>query len=377
MSRGGLRRSTEPPCGRSQDGSGEWLRGGDDARRDFCDYPGVRATPWTYVLAGITLASLVAMYVLAFVMGAEPFPRALVIVAAIFACVGAAVGVRRSTGPPVPRAQDVVAGAAGCALVLTLYRGLGMPALVALAITAVLIGMVAAPTGPLDPRGQGAGYAGAFVGLVAPSVTLPSAWVVGAGAVAGLLCSVIGPAVLPGVGGRLGLVAFMASAAVYWVAAALGTDHDAVLLPEVAGLAHFAVVPIGGAGAAITWVLIQRRGWDFALASGLTTLVVCVGLHMASMGPLEPVLGAAWFGGTMVALTLPERLPSAGWVTAAGLMYGAYMLHFEGPLAGHVGVIGATGTIAVLIMMGARWAGTRTALLVASRMMRLQGRATA
>ena len=55
-----------------------------------------------------------------------------------------------------------------------------------------------------------------------------------AGAVAGLLWSVIGPCVLPGVGGRLGLVAFMASTGIYWLGSVLGYDKAA----EIAKTAH-------------------------------------------------------------------------------------------------------------------------------------------
>jgi len=52
-------------------------------------------------------------------------------------------------------------------------------------------------------------------------------------------------------------------------------------------------------------------------------------------------------------------------------MYGSYMLHFEGPLTGHVGVIGATGTIAVFIAMGAirvgAWLTPRATRTIARR----------
>lgn len=318
----------------------------------------MRRTLWTYALAALTLAALVAMYIVAFVVGAEPLPLAVVIIAVFLAVIGAAVAVRDSMSVPRPRAADIAAGAAATTFSLLLCREMGIPALVTVSIVAIVIGMMVAPRGPLDVRAEGAAYVGAFVGLLAPSITVPSGWVVLAGALAGLLWSIIGPYVLPGVGGRLGLVAFMGSSAIYWLASALGYEHQAVLVPEVQGMAHMAMIPIGGVAAVVTWLLIQRRGWDFALASGITSLLVCGGIYMADMGALAPVLSTAWFGGTMVGLSTPARLPSAAWVTLAGLMYGAYMLHFEGPLTGHVGVIGATGTIAVFIAMGALRVGT-------------------
>lgn len=323
----------------------------------------MRPTPWTYALAAITLASLAGMYVVAFVVGAQPLPLAAVIIASTLAVIGAVVAVRDSVRVPRPRVGDVAAGAAATGLGLLLTRDLGVPALVAVSIVAIIIGMSVAPNGPLDVRAQGAAYTGAFVGLLAPTITLPWGWVVVAGAASGLLWSLIGLYVLPGVGGRLGLVALMGSSGIYWVSNALGFENGSVLVPQVDGLAHMAIIPIGGAAAVITWVLIQRRGWDFALASGVTSLLVCGGIYLADMGAISPVLAAGWFGGTMVGLSTPARLPNAGWVTLAGLMYGAYMVHFEGPLTGHVGVIGATGTIAVFVAMGVlrlgRWVTPR------------------
>jgi len=318
----------------------------------------VRRTVWTYALAAVTVASLIAMYVVAFIVGAEPLPLSIVVIAIILATIGAVVAVRDSLRVPRPRVADVAAGVAGTALSLLLTREMGMPALVAVSITAIIIGMMVAPHGPLDVRSECSAYTGAFVGLLAPTITVPFGWVLLAGALAGLLWSVIGPYVLPGVGGRLGLVALMGSSFIYWLASVFGYEHNAVPLPEVQGMAHMAIIPIGGVAAVLTWLLIQRLGWDLALASGSTSLIVCSAVHLADMGALEPVLATAWFGGTMVGLSAPARLPNAAWVTLAGLMYGAYMLHFEGPLTGHVGVIGATGTIAVFVAMGALRAST-------------------
>ena len=313
----------------------------------------MRHTLVKYLLVAATLASLAAMYAVAFVVGAEPLPLAIVVVALILAVTGATIAVRASVAVPRPRVSDIAAAAAATALCQLLCRDMGIPALVTVSIVAIMIGMMTAPIGPLDVRSEGAAYVGAFVGLLAPSITIPAGWVLLAGAASGLLWSLISLYVLPGIGGRLGLVAFMGSAFIYWLASAFGYEHNAVLVPEVQGIAHMAMIPIGGVAAVLTWLLVQRRGWDFALASGITSLLVCGGVYLSGMGPVAPVLATAWFGGTMVGLSTPERLPNAGWVMGAGMMYGAYMLHFEGPLTGHVGVIGATGTIAVFIAMGA------------------------
>jgi len=156
----------------------------------------VRRTVWTYALAAVTLGSLIAMYVVAFIIGAEPLPLAIVVIAIILATIGALVAVRDSLRVPRPRMAD--AAASVC--------------------TAVIIGMMVAPRGPLDVRSECSAYTGAFVGLLAPAVAVPFGWVLLAGGLAGLLWSVIGPYVLPGVGGRLGLVALMGSSFVYWLA---------------------------------------------------------------------------------------------------------------------------------------------------------------
>ncbi len=313
----------------------------------------MRPTPWTYALCGLQLASLAIMYVVAFVLGAEPLPLSIVVIAGALAAIGAWAGVRGSLRVPRPRVRDVLTAGAATALALFLCREMAVPPIIAVSLVAITLGMMAAPRGPLDHLSRGAGYVGAFVGLLAPSITVPSPWVVASGAVGGLLWSMIGPGAYSGVGGRLGLVAFMASSAVYWFASSLGYEQGMLLVPDVNGLAHAAMVPIGAAGAVITWVLINRRGWDFTLASGVTSLAVCGCIAISDMGTLSPVLATAWFGGTMVGLSTPARLPNAAWVAAAGMMYGAYMLHFEGPLQGHVGVIGATGVIAVFVAMGA------------------------
>lgn len=313
----------------------------------------MRPTPWTYALGALALVTLGAMYVVAFVMGAEPMPLAVLLVGWVVACAGAAAALASSLPLVRPRPGDIAAGAAASGMALFLTRGMAMPALVAVSLVAVVLGVMGSRHGFLDRTAMGAGYAGAFVGLISPGLVVPSAWVVIAGAAAGLMWSVIGPRVLPGVGGRLGLVAFMASAGIYWLAAAFGEERGAVLLPEPNGLAHMAMVPIAAAGAVVTWMLIQRAGWDFALASGLTSLAVCGGIDLTVAADLAPVLGTAWFGGTMVGLSLPDRLPNPGWVLLAGLVYGAFMLRFTGPLAGHVGVIGATAMIGVFVSMGA------------------------
>ena len=320
----------------------------------------MRPTPWTYGLGALVLAALGVMYLRAFVVGASTLPMLLVLLVGIPFAVGAVHALRTSLPLPALRPVEIVAATAATVASLGMAREMGIPPLVAAAVVAVVAGVAALDGGPLDDVAAGAAYSGAFVGLLAPSVTVGWYWVVLAGVLAGVLWSLIGPAVFQGVGGRMGVVAFMATAAVYWLADLLGADHEYVLLPE-GGLAHWSVVPIGAAGAIITWMLMTRLGWTFNLASGLPALAVCGVLAMAGPEGLEVVLATAFFGGTFVGGSSVQRMPTAAWLGASGLLYGAFMLHFEGPLSGHVGVIGATGTTAALAVVGLRWALLRPA----------------
>jgi len=305
----------------------------------------------TYLLGAVVVATMAAMYLLAFVLGAEPLPLAAVFAVAVFAAFGAVITLRTSLPVPRPRVREVVVALGATSITLFMAREMEIPQLVAAAFVATSLGVMALPGGPLDAIAAGAGYAGSFVGLLTPAITLSWYWVLVAGGLAGLLWTLIGPAVMDGVGGRMGVVGFMASSAIYAVASLTGEEHNAVLLPAVNGMAHAAVIPIGAFAALITWTLMNRAAWGFNLASGLPSLVVCGVVAMADMGATGTVLATAWFGGTFVGGTSLRRLPSAAWLGFAGALYGAFMLHFEGPLQGHVGVIGVTGTISCLAVI--------------------------
>lgn len=306
----------------------------------------------TLALGLVVLVWLGIMYARSFIMGANPVPMAITVIVFALTAVGAVHALRTSLPLPRVRAVEVITAVIATVASLGLAREMGVPAMVAASLVGLCLGVAALPGGPLDALSSGAGYSGAVVGLLTPQVTLGWYWVVAAGAIAGVLWSLVGPAVLQGIGGRMGVVAFMGSSFVYWLADLLGDEHNAVLLPGVNGIAHWVVVPVGAVGALITWLLVNRLGWGFNVASALPSLLVCGVLAMAGPPEVQVVLATAFFGGTFVGGTTEGRLPSAALVGAAGLIYGAYMLHFEGPLQGHVGVIGATGTIAVLVVLG-------------------------
>ena len=308
-------------------------------------------TRGTIVLGAIVLAVVAQVFLRSFFVSAGVLGIGLAVIVACPAIVGGARALRTSLPLPHPRAIDIVTAVTATMGSLFLARTMGIPELVTAAIVLSAFGVAALPGGPLDALAAGGGYAGAFVGILTPDVRLGWYWVAAAGALAGLLWTLIGPSVLPGVGGRIGLVALMGSGGVYWVASLTGEESTPVLLPGMDGVAHWSVIPIGAAGAVITWLLINRLGWGLNLASGLPALAVCGVIAMSGIDPAG-VLATAFFGGTFVGGTGPARLPHAGWLGAAGLLYGALMLRFTGPLQGHVGVVGVIAVLAVLAVIG-------------------------
>jgi hypothetical protein len=253
-----------------------------------------------------------------------------------------------------PRAVDVLLAIAAAVFAQFLTRDMRIPVLVAMGITGCVLGVAALRGGPLDFMSSAAGYTGMFTGLLQPGPTLPWGWVVAAGALAGVLFSVIGPAVLPGVGARMGAVAFLAGSVVYVVAEWMGATAPPILPGDATGFMNGAMLPVGMAGALVTCVLTRRTTMPFVLASALPSLIVCGVMSIALPGSV-PVLGAAWVGGTLIASAAPARLPTAFWVGLTGIVYATLMMHFGGPLNGHVGVLGATATIACLAIGATEW----------------------
>lgn len=310
-------------------------------------------SPAVLVLASILAVGLGFLFVTSFLIGATPLPFAVAIIIGVLLVAGIAITTITSKPVGRVRAIDVGASVAAAAMTLFLAREMGVPVIVAAACVAIVLGVMSLPGQWLDAGAAGAGYTGAFVGMLTPGVTLGTWWVLGAAVIAGVLWSLVGPSVWDGVGGRMGAVAYIAASGVYLVANLVDAERDIPLLPGMDGMAHAAVVPIGCAAALVTWVLIQRADMGFVLASGLTSLAVCgvIALALPSGSPLA----AAWFGGTFVGAAGVNRLPNAFWVGLAGLVFGALTLHFSGPLSGHVGVLGATAVIASLAIGAIEW----------------------
>ncbi len=315
------------------------------------------ASPRFVLLAAIMAIGLVGMYLSTFAVRSIEVPPYGVIAAVILGFMALGMLVVGATSKPVGhvRAVDVVAAVASAAIAQFLTREMGVPLLVAGSMVAVALGVAMLWGGPLDSMSAGAGYAGTCVGLLPQYVTQSSWLVIAAAVICGVLWSLIGPSVWDGVGGRMGSVAFISGSVVYLIADMFGLERSHRLIPlHMTELAHWAVVPVGMIAAVLTWMLVERAGVPFVLASGSLSLVVCLILDHTQPLPAS-VLDAAFFGGTFVGGVSPRRLPNAAWVAGAGAIYGALMLHFAGPLTGHVGILGATGTIGCLAMAGCEW----------------------
>ena len=323
-----------------------------DLRAGYRQY---RPSPVTIILGLALLAALVYLFVNGFWLRVgSAIDLVFVALVGVLALLGFVLSLITSRPARMPRVVDVLLGIAAALFAQFLTREMRIPVLVAMGITGCVLGVAALPGGPLDFMSSAAGYTGMFTGMLQPGPTLPWGWVVAAGALAGLLFSVIGPAVLPGVGARMGAVAFLAGSAVYVVAEWTGAATPPILPGDATGFMNGAMVPIGMAGALVTCVLARRTTMPFVMASALPSLIVCGVMNIALPGSV-PVLGSAWVGGTLIASAAPARLPTAFWVGLAGIVYALLMMHFGGPLNGHVGVLGATATIACLAIGATEW----------------------
>lgn len=299
-------------------------------------------TRGTYVLGVLLLVTLTWVFAVSLIAQASRLLAAVGLSAGLAVILAGGVMTLRTSGPmPRVRVVDVVMSTTAAGATLYLCRVLDVPPLVACALVITVIGVAMLSGGPLDVRSGMAAYTGGFIGIISPNITLSWFWVILAGPVAGVLWSLIAPSAFVGVGGRMGATAFMASAGVYQAADLLGDRDIPPLLPPPGGLANWAVVPIGATSALVVWLLMNRLGWSLPMASGLSSLLVCGGLALWGPSAVATPFATAWFGGNAVGAVAARRLPNAGWVAIAGLLFGAMTLRFQGPLQGHVGAIGS------------------------------------
>ena len=327
---------------------------GEDAR--------VRLNALTYVLAAVMTVAATVVYVTSFTLAPEIGLRVGVTVLGVLALAGIYLAVRSSRPAARPRVVDVASALASTLATFFMARDLGVQPVAAAALVLVTIGLAAQPLGAMDGRAARAAFAGAFVGLIGPSITVPWYWVALSGAIAGFLWSLIGPSIMPGFGGRIGLMAFLSSAIAYKTADLVDGAGNVALLPPTAGLPTWTVVPVGVASALVTWTLYYRTRLHYVACVGLPALVVASGIAASpGLGSHGAVLATAWLGGAALAGTSLERLPNAAWIFLAALVYAGLMVRFTGPYQGHAGAIGVLALIGELAIFALRRALQRVA----------------
>ncbi|MFM9017958.1 MAG: hypothetical protein ACKORG_00780 [Actinomycetota bacterium] len=318
----------------------------------------------TYVLAAAMFVGMLVVYVTSFTIAPNLYMRVLAAILGMLALVGTWLAVASSLPPARVRVMDIATGVVGTMATFLLARDLGVEPVVAVSLVLVTLG-IAQSLGIIDFPATCAGFSGGFVGLIGPSITVSWWWVALSGAIAGTLWSMIGPSVMPAFGGRIGLMAFLGSAISYEVADFLGGRGNAVLLPPTDGLPTWAVMPVGITGALVTWLLRNRTDLNYMYCVGLPALTVSAGIALApGLGSQGAVMATAWLGGAALAGTALTRLPNAGWIFLAALLYSGLMVRFTGPYEGHAGVIGVLAFIGELGTFGLR----RTLQRVAPRL---------
>ena len=301
-------------------------------------------SPLALLMAGV----LLLFYVDGFVLGA---PLLAVLAFGLLGVPVLAGFLHHGDHGPVgnPHPKPVLIAAAGALLVLSLSRGGLMPVTLAAALVGCFGALLERLSRHSGPWSDGAAplYCGAFAGMTSHLVLGHPAWVVLAGALAGLVLSLLGNS-WRGIGGKLGATAFLGVVTTCLLASTFGalgsggnlhifTTQERVLLMGFALLSPL-----------FTHVLGYRWNLGVVLGSALPSAVI--GLF----APLP--LAAAWLGASFVGMTAPHRLDKHPYLNllAMGFLFGLFTLGFEPRLAGIGGDLGATAAVSVFAVLGTK-----------------------
>lgn len=301
-------------------------------------------SPLALLMAGM----LLLFYLDGFVLGA---PLLLLLA---FALLGLPVlagflhhGDHGPAGDPHPK--PVFIAALGALAVLALSRG----GLLSVVLAAPLVGCAGAL---LECLGRGRGpwrdaaaplYCGAFAGMTSELVLRHPAWVLLAGALAGLLLALLGHS-WRGIGGKLGSTAFLGVVTTCVLAGAFGAVGAGAHLHAFSAQERVLLFAFALLSPVITHALSFRWSLGVVLGSALPAAIVAL---------LAPVpLAAVWLGGSFVGMTAPDRLAGHPYrsLVAMGVLFGLFSLGFEPRLAGIGGDLGATAAVSVFAVLGTK-----------------------
>jgi hypothetical protein len=301
-------------------------------------------SPLALLMAGV----LLLFYVDGFVLGA---PTLLVLAFVLLGMPVLAGFLHHGDHGPVgdPQPKLVLIAVAGALLVLAMSRG----ALMSVALAAALVGCLGALLERLSrgsgPWRDGAAplYCGSFAGMTSELVLRHPAWVLLAGALAGLLLSLLGHS-WRGIGGKLGSTAFLGVVTTCLLASALGELGSGAHLHAFSAQERVLLFGFALVSPIITHVLAYR--WKLGVVLGSALPSALVGLVAALP------LAAAWLGASFVGMTAPDRLASHPYpkLLAMGLLFGLFSLGFEPGLAGIGGDLGATAAVSVFAVLGTK-----------------------
>jgi len=309
-------------------------------------------------LAGLMAAVLLVFFLDGFVVGAQGPQLLVVLLLGVVVLVGFVRHADHGPAGPIRPAPVALAALAALA-VLTLGREVLPSVVMATALVGVAAGLLEIP-GRFSTRWQGVAaplYCGAFAGMTSESVLGHPALVLLAGALAGLLLSLLDGS-WSGIGGKLGTTAFLGVLGTIGAASLAGALGPGASLHPFTAQESGVVVVLCLLSPLLTHGLSHRWGLGVVLGSALPSLLVAILLTLlpASSGLAPLPLAAAWLGASFVGMTAPPRLAPhpVPLLLAMGLLFALLELLFEPRLAGIGGDLGATAAVAVFAVLGAR-----------------------
>ena len=296
-------------------------------------------------------AVLIVFYIDAFLRGGAWYSWAFFGALVIPAAIGLIVTTRHVPRGLRPRVDDVALAAASTLIVAIGVREWGVSAVLmasAMGVVAALLSLVhgrlAMAAAPI--------YCGAFAGMTSALVLADWLSVAVSGLLAGLFVSVL-RASWEGIGGKLGLLAFGGVFIVVAGARLLGTMGAGAPLLDLSPADRIAIILTPVVAATVTWAL-RHRGVSPVLASAsLTAVFTLVMLSFDHVVFDATPLCIAWFGGSFIGMTAPDRIGGRLWpLLVAAVLFGVLQIGFKPTVAGFGGDFGATAAIAVLATIG-------------------------